>query len=81
MTVVILKAGQKIEIPPEVPNGITTDFTTIYPFTPGTVSVWYNGILLRADLETGFSEVPPTTIRFNEAPIEGDTVMIRYEIL
>lgn len=69
-----------IEIPPEAPDGINTDFTTLYPFTPGTVSVYYNGILLQADLETGYLEVPPTTVRMKEAPIVGDTLAIRYAI-
>ena len=75
----ILRNLPEIEVPPETPNGVITDFTVTKIYVPGTVSVWLNGMRLQADLETGFIEIPPQTVRMKEAPVLDDTIEVQYE--
>ncbi len=71
-------ASRECEIPPEAPDGVITDFT-VSAYKPGTVSVWINGFRRVASLDTGFDELPPTTIRMKEPPFAGDTVEVQFE--
>ena len=65
--------------PPEIPDGIVTDFTTPSNYVPGTVSVYLNGQRKLASLDDGFIEIAPATVRMKEPPLTGDTIAIQFE--
>ena len=75
----ILRDHPTVEAPPEIPDGVVTDFTVDHPYVSGTTSVWLNGVRLQDDLETGFIELAPNTVRFQEAPVSGDVIEIQYQ--
>lgn len=62
-------------------DGANTDFETSFDIAD-PVSVFLNGILLQADLETGYWVIPPRIIRMKEAPQAGpddaDTLEVEY---
>ena len=66
------------ETPTPAADGVTTDFLVSKDFTPGTVSVWHNGIRLQADLDTGYSESLPRTVSMKEPPLTGDTLAVEF---
>lgn len=84
MTTLLVKetAGQTLT---GVIDGINRTFVTSYPYNDTFVQVYLNGLLLQADLETGYVLVPPSTIVMNEAPQAGpddpDTLEVEYKVL
>lgn len=62
-------------------DGANTDFVLSFDIAE-PVSVYHNGILLQANLETGYDIVLPRTIRMREAPQSGpddpDTLEVEY---
>ena len=66
-------------------NGINTVFETPDPYVPGSVRVFVNGQLKRADLEDGWTELGGRRVRLAEAPKAApgavDVVQAYYEPL
>lgn len=66
-------------------DGVNKTFHTTYPYNDAYVQVYLNGLLLRADLDTGYTLIPPSTIVMNEAPQAGpddpDTLEVEYKVL
>lgn len=63
------------ETPAGTIDDSNTTFTTAFPFQPGTTMVFTNGLL-----EYGYTEAPPQTIEFANAPLVGDVLIINYMI-
>ena len=69
-----------IEVPAGSIDGANKTFTTSKAYAPGTLHVFLNGQLKRADLDDGFIEVNPATgvFEMKEAPLTGDVVQVFY---
>jgi len=61
-------------------DGFNQDFATVAPFVTGTLQIWHNGVLLRDDLDNGFTEVDPPNGLFQMklAPRAGDVLYSFY---
>ena len=59
-------------------DGMNRDFQTSAPYVPGSTVVFLNGIALRKDWDNGWAEFGGSTIRMNEAPIDGDVVQVYF---
>lgn len=65
------------EAPAGAVDGSNVDFTTSQAFGLGTTQVFLNGLLQE---EPGdYNELSTTSIRFVDAPLPGDRLMIVYE--
>lgn len=68
----------------EVPSGAVDDsnviFTTSQPYVAGTLSVFVNGLLFRADWADGWTETDPAagTVTLKIAPMTGDSVQVYF---
>lgn len=51
----------RFEVPTGTINGANTLFALSMPYRPGSTAVFLNGLLLRADLDDGWSETDPDT--------------------
>jgi|WetSurMetagenome_2_1015567.scaffolds.fasta_scaffold28761_4 hypothetical protein len=67
-----------IEKPVEAPNGTNRLFSARSDYVSGSVRVFLNGVLLRADLRDGWQEDPPRRVRMKEAPRPTDVVQLYY---
>lgn len=59
-------------------NGVNTVFVTPSPYLAGSVRVWLNGELLRADLENGWVELGESRIAMKVPPVAGDALQAYY---
>ena len=61
----------RFEVPSGAINGSNVVFTVSLPYVLGSTAVWLNGVLLRRDLDDGWSESSPGIgeITLNEAPL------------
>jgi len=63
-------------------NGVNQAFLTSFDFNTANVKVYLNGVLLQADLETGYDLIPPRTIVMKEPPLSdpdgADTLEVEY---
>lgn len=64
------------------PSGAIDGFNTIF-YTPtaylsGSLRVWRNGVLLRADLVDGWVELGAGKFQMKEPPKAGDTLTVYY---
>jgi hypothetical protein len=61
----------RFEVPSGTVDGINTVFTVSLPYVTGSTAVWLNGVLLRKDLDDGWTESDPSTgeITLKEAPL------------
>jgi hypothetical protein len=61
----------RFEVPSGTIDGANTVFTVSLPYVVGSTAVWLNGVLLRRDLDDGWTESNPATgeITLNEAPL------------
>jgi len=71
------------EVPVGAIDGVNRLFTVSLPYTPGSVAVFINGQLKRADYDDGWVETDPSTgqVTVNESPIGGsvpEVVQIFY---
>lgn len=66
------------EVPTGPIDGVNTVFLLQYPFVPGTVVVFLNGIAEVREFDDGFTEIGPDTIQLKEPPLEGDVVQVFY---
>jgi hypothetical protein len=64
------------EVPPEVPNGVVTTFTTANPYVTGKLAVYLDG--LRMTPGDDFVEVNATTFQFSTPPQTGSKVLVDY---
>ena len=66
-------ATPRFEVPSGTIDGVNTTFTTSLPYQAGSLAVFINGLLMRADLLDGWVETAPTTGTFDlkEAPRVG----------
>ena len=71
-------AGPIIEVATGTVNGINTLFTTVNPYLVGSTQVFIDGLTTVAVNADGWLELPPNTIRLNEAPRVGDVVQVYY---
>lgn len=55
-------------------NGANTDFQTPAPYVPGSLAVWVNGQLRRADLNDGWQELGGSGVRMKQVPQPGDVL-------
>lgn len=69
---------EHLERPAGAIDGSNRDFATSLPFEPGSLRLWRDGVLVRADDDDGFEETGPTTFRTREAPRPSDTLLVRY---
>jgi hypothetical protein len=64
-------------------DGANTSFDTSFDFDSTFVKVYFNGMLMQADLETGYDLIPPRTVVMKEAPLFSpdcpDTLEIEYK--
>lgn len=69
------------ETPSGTVNGSTTAFTTAFPYVPGSLKVFING--LKQKTTTHFTETTPTTGVFtmSEAPLTGDIITVEYQFV
>jgi hypothetical protein len=60
----------RFEVPSGTIDGVNTVFTTVAPYQAGTTAVFLNGVLLRPDLDDGWTETDPAagTLTLKEAP-------------
>lgn len=61
-----------------VPNGVRTDFETTASYLPGSVKVFVNGLVMRADYVDGWIELGAKKIRLKEPPQDRDVVQFFY---
>jgi len=59
-------------------DGVNDTFLTAADFSPGSVTVFLNGLVRQAGDADGWTESPPRTIILGEAPATGDTVHAHY---
>jgi len=59
-------------------NGVNTVFVTPSAYLAGSVQVWRNGVLLRADADDGWVELGHRRIAMKTAPVAGDTLAAYY---
>lgn len=59
-------------------NGINQIFQTSMNYTPGSVQVFRNGLLLEASLDDGFVELGAKKIQMKIAPIPGEVLQAYY---
>lgn len=61
-------------------DGVNVFFFTPTPYTPGTLAVFLNGVLLRKDYDNGWIDINPVTGAFEtkEAPRTADTLQVFY---
>jgi hypothetical protein len=69
-------AGVIGEIPNEVPDNITTIFTTDHPFTPESLCVYLNGLRQRPTID--FTVTGGTQFQLTSAPRVGDFMQVDY---
>jgi hypothetical protein len=67
------------EVPGGAKNGINKTFTTANNYVGGTTAVYLNG--LREFVGEGYTESPPNTIVFDDAPTSLDSIRVDYIIL
>jgi len=60
------------------PNGTRTIFETRTAYLPGSVKVFLNGFVMRADYADGWTELGGRKIQLKEAPQIRDVVQIFY---
>jgi hypothetical protein len=70
--------GPVIEVATGAVDGINNLFQTTNPFFPGSVQVFINGLITKADNADGWAEVPPSVVILSEAPRAGDVVQVYY---
>lgn len=60
----------RFEVPAGAIDGVNTVFTVSVPYKAGTTAVFLNGLLLRADLDDGWTETDPAAgeVTLKEAP-------------
>ena len=61
-----------------VTNGVNTTFFTPDGYVSGTLRVWLNGLLMRADYDDGWTETGPNKFQMKQAPHVGDVVQAYY---
>lgn len=61
-----------------VRDGVNLTFTTAHPYLPGSTALFLNG--LREDVGDCYTESPPNTIVFDDAPVSLDSIRIDYII-
>ena len=59
-------------------DGVNTIFTTSVPFVPTTITLWYNGILVRQLDDDGFNVTGLDTFTMKRAPTVGETLHVRF---
>lgn len=59
-------------------NGTNKNFSVSADYRPGTLRVWRNGLLMRSDLEDGWTETGPKTFQMTEAPEAEDQIMVYF---
>lgn len=62
-------------------NGFNTIFYCPTGYAPGSLRVWWNGVLMRADLGDGWIELGSGKFQMKEPPAVGDTVSVFYRPL
>jgi hypothetical protein len=78
MAVVVNRYPIKEELSPD-PDGATVEFHTFWPYQPGSLSVWLNGMRLDPNLETGFTEGGGDLVIMKEPPEIGDSLQAQYD--
>lgn len=63
------------------PNGVITRFYSAHPIRDNTVSIWLNGLLINANLDTGYTLYLNLGINMKEAPKTGDSLQIKYDLV
>lgn len=61
-----------------VVDGVNQYFSTSMDYTPGTLQVWINGILVRPQDADGFIETGSNTFQMKEVPMVGDLLRVFY---
>ena len=61
-----------------IPNGSRTIFETSISYIPGSVKVFINGLVMRADYADGWTELGGRKIQLKEAPQSRDVVQFYY---
>lgn len=63
-------------------DGANKAFVTSFDFDDANVKVYLNGMLMQANLDTGYDLIPPRTVVMKEAPLPNpdgcDTLEIEY---
>lgn len=59
-------------------NGVTTTFSTLEPYLPGTLEVYLNGVRQRR--EVFFVETGGALFTTSEAPKVGDSLLVQFEV-
>lgn len=59
-------------------DGLNKDFTTPTDFTPGTLEVFRNGVLLRRQDDDGWIETGVNAFQLKEAPIPLELIRVFY---
>lgn len=59
-------------------DGVNKDFTTPTDFTPGSMEVFLNGILLRRQDDDGWTETGANAFQLKEAPKPLDLIRVFY---
>ena len=69
------------ETPVGVIDGTNTTFTISRPYVPGSVRLFWDGLIRLENNDDGIIETDPTTgiVDLREAPIVGDTLKIFYQ--
>jgi hypothetical protein len=61
-------------------NGVTTDFTLLHSYYPGTLYAYLNGQLLSNTPDDGCIEISPNIMSMRVAPEAGDTLHAFYHV-
>ena len=71
----------EIETPVGAIDGTNTTFVISRPYIPGSVRLFWDGLIRLEDNDDGVIETDPTTgtVDLREAPIVGDTLKIFYQ--
>ena len=70
-----------IEVATGPVDGVNTTFYTSAMYVPGSLQVWLNGQMKRADLQDGWVEQGADKFKLNEAPVAGSVVQVYFRPL
>lgn len=61
-------------------DGSNRNFETANNYKPGTLKLWWDGVLLKSDWDDGFVETGVKSFRTNQAPPTGTKLAVYYDI-
>jgi hypothetical protein len=64
------------ETPSGTIDGVNTNYTSAYPYSPNTIAVFLNGLRLRRTND--YTETGSQSFRFVNSPLPGDSLSIDY---